>query len=372
MKPATWRRRDFAALAALAPLGVACGGGSSPSPTAVGSPTPAPTPTGPALGPSGWVALDASPLSPGESRHDDAVFLDRSNGFLINTRAEVHATTDGGATWQMRAKLAQDQFLRCVAFMSPTLGWAGNLNITAGSIRQNYSLFETVDGGSTWSNISDRIQGANLIGMCGMRVVDQNTIVGVGRWCGPALFLKSADRGRTWTARSLSPLATGIVDVSFFNPMQGIAIGGLGVGTSEAEQRASRAVILATQDGGETWSTRYVSSGIGQWCWKVQFVDEQVGYVTVEGVNPEGGVLKTTDGGASWRPLTVSAGLAFQAVGFISRERGWVGGFPSIYQTTDGGASWGRLGFGTRVNRMRVVSPDLVYGVGDRAYRWTA
>jgi photosystem II stability/assembly factor-like uncharacterized protein len=371
VKRAAWRRRDFAALAALAPFGVACGG-SIPQPTASPSPTPVPTPAGPALGPSGWIAQDSSLLSPGESRHDDLVFLDRSTGFLINTRAEVHATMDGGATWQMRAKLAQDQILRCAGFASPTLGWAGNINFTAGTARQNYSLFETTDGGSTWSNISDRIQGANLVGLCGMRVVDQNTIVGVGRWCGPALFLKSVDRGRTWTCRSLLPHATGIVDVFFFNPMQGFAIGGLGVGTSESDQRASRAVILATQDGGETWSARYTSAGLGQWCWKIHFVDDQVGYVTTEGPSPHGAVLKTTDGGATWTPMLVGAGIAFEGVGFVSRERGWVGSFPTMYQTADGGATWGRLGFGIRVNRMRVVAPDLVYAVGDRAYRWSA
>ena len=44
----------------------------------------------------------------------------------------------------------------------------------------------------------------------------------------------------------------------------------------------------------------------------------------------------------------------------------------SLFETTDGGTTWGRLGFGARVDRMRVVAPDLVYAVGDRAYRRTA
>ena len=62
----------------------------------------------------------------------------------------------------------------------------------------------------------------------------------------------------------------------------------------------------------------------------MQFVDEQVGYVTVEGVNPDGGVLKTTDGGASW------------------------GGSSSALAST----------------AFRLWRRTFAYGVGDRAYRW--
>jgi len=70
---------------------------------------------------------------------------------------------------------------------------------------------------------------------------------------------------------------------------------------------------------------------VGQWAWKIQFITDRIGYVTTEGPTPEGVVLKTTDGGATWKALS----------------------------------------FGTRVNRMRVLSESLVFASGDRVYRWT-
>src|SRR3546814_9295049 len=57
----------------------------------------------------------------------------------------------------------------------------------------------------------------------------------------------------SWTSRDLHGVASGLVDLHFFDERQGIAVGAVGGGSSAAEQAASRTVILSTQDGGETW-----------------------------------------------------------------------------------------------------------------------
>jgi photosystem II stability/assembly factor-like uncharacterized protein len=351
----------------------ACGSHGTPAPAATPTPsaTPGPAATPQVDGPEGWTLLANSPASPANARHDDLFFMDTANGWLINTRGEVYRTDDGGATWQSLAHFPDGIFPRCVGFASATLGWVGNLNITAGQIRPDSSLWETTDGGRTWSNISTRIGGDTVIGLCGMRVVSRSVAVAVGRWLGPAVFVKTTDGGRTWTSRSLAPLATGVVDLFFFNERDGFVVGGLGDGSTEAEQRASRAVVLATADGGETWQARYTSTAVGQRCWKIQFVTDRVGYVTTEGPTPEGVVLKTTDGGLTWRPMLVDPAVPFEGVAFVSPDRGWVGAFPTLYSTLDGGQTWRRLAFGTRVNRMRVLNESLIYASGDRVYRWT-
>jgi photosystem II stability/assembly factor-like uncharacterized protein len=262
-------------------------------------------------------------------------------------------------------------FLRCVGFASLEKGWAGNIYSISGTIVPDFALFETGDGGRSWTNISERISGPPVIGLCGMRVLDPRTVVAVGRWSGPPVFVKTTDGGRTWTSRSLAGLATGLIDLYFFNEQDGFAVGGLGVGPTEAEQRASRTVILSTSDGGETWQTRYASASVGQWAWKIDFPSDRVGYVTTEGPTPEGVALKTEDGGATWRPVMVSPGASFEGVGFVTPRQGWVASFPTLHATTDGGASWTALQFGTRINRMRVLNDRLVYASGDRVYRWT-
>jgi hypothetical protein len=71
------------------------GCGSSSVPPAAPTGTPAPLPSGPQQ-PGGWEVLAGSPTSPAQNRHEDLVFLDASNGWLVNARAEVWGTKDGG------------------------------------------------------------------------------------------------------------------------------------------------------------------------------------------------------------------------------------------------------------------------------------
>jgi photosystem II stability/assembly factor-like uncharacterized protein len=298
------------------------------------------------------------------------VFLDPDNGWLVNARGEVHATHDGGATWTHLANLPSGIFPRSVGFASSSKGWIGNLNVTAGDLVPNSALWETSDGGQTWTNISGRITGPNVVGLCGMRVLNPNFIVAVGRWNGPPLFVKSTDGGKSWTSRSMTAFVNGLVDVSFVNEHSGFAVGALADGTSQSAEDAAQAVILATSDGGETWQVRYTSGVTGNRCWKIQFASDQVGYVTTEGSHAQGVVLKTTDGGVSWTPMLVSQGQPLEAVAFVDPEHGWVASPDTIYSTTDGGATWKTLFFGTLLNRMRVVNDSLVFGCGDRVYRW--
>ena len=160
-------------------------------------------------------------------------------------------------------------------------------------------------------------------------------------------------------------------DLHFFDERHGLVVGSLDDGASDALAASARSVILETTDGGETWVTRYTSTERGQRCWKIAFPSPQVGYVTTEGRTAEGVVLKTTDGGQSWTKLHVQSGLSFEGVGFVTNDHGWIGQDDTLYETKDGGTTWGKLNFSKRVNRMRVLSPELVYAVGLQLYRWT-
>jgi photosystem II stability/assembly factor-like uncharacterized protein len=356
----------IAALGLVSAL-TACGGGSSPAPL----PTPS---SGPSLPPpsasDGWRAVESSPLSPANARHDDITFLDERTGWLVNTRGEVYGTTDGGERWDRLAQLPSGAFGRCVAFASARLGWIGNINLTNSPV-PDVALWETEDGGRTWSNASSRIAGAPVAGLCGMRVLDERIVVAVGRWSGPAVFVKTTDGGRRWTSRDLGALTGGLVDVAFLDERRGFAIGGLGDGPSDVQQRASRVVVLATEDGGDTWQTRYLGSRAGERGWKIQFADALTGYVSIEGASPEGVVLRTADGGRTWERRLVAAGLSFEGVGFVSPQRGWLGSGQGLFATQDGGASWQPLGVGRLVNRIRVLGPGRALAAGDRVYAWT-
>jgi len=342
-----------------------CGGGTAPAPG-----SPAPTPSG-TLAPAadGWRLQESSPASPANGRHDDLAFLDEQMGWLVNTRGEVYGTTDGGTRWDRLAQFPSDVFPRCVGFASASVGWLGNINLT-NSPKPDMALFETQDGGRTWSNISSRIAGAPVAGLCGMRVLSSSVAVAVGRWNGPAVFVKTVDGGRTWTSHSLDTLSGGLVDVTFLDDNNGFAVGGFGDGSSEAQQRASRVAVLATTDGGESWSARYLGDRPGERGWKIQFVDASTGHVSIEGTDPAGSILRTTDGGLTWQRWPVASGVSFEGIGFVSPERGWAGSGRTLYRTGDGGESWQALEFAAQVNRIRVVSPRRAFASGDRVYAW--
>jgi photosystem II stability/assembly factor-like uncharacterized protein len=203
-----------------------------------------------------------------------------------------------------------------------------------------------------------------------MRVLSPSGVVAVGRWNGPAVFVKTVDGGRTWTSRGLGDLTGGLVDVTFLDDRTGFAVGGYGDGSTDAQQRASRVVVLATTDGGESWSVRHLGDRAGERGWKAQFVDVTTGHVSIEGPTAAGSVLRTTDGGRTWERRMVASGVSLEGIGFVSPERGWAGSGRTLYGTRDGGSTWQALDFGVSVNRIRVVSAGRAFASGDRVYAW--
>lgn len=344
-------RRSLSAALLFAAL--ACNGGTT---------TPEPEP--PILAPpQGWSVPSAAPIA--AQRYDDVMFLDRRRGWVVSTAGQVFRTRDGGGTWTMTNN--SEVIFRSIAFVDESLGWAGNLNFTT-TPAPNRSLFESRDGGVTWNNISSRIAGPEPAGICSMFALSSRTVYAVGRWSGPAVFIRTRDGGQSWRSVGLEPLATGIVDLHFFDDMRGIAVGGDGVGRLPEQQMSSHTVILATDDGGDTWRVVYRSNTAGKWAWKISFPTRQIGYVSTQGPTQDGIVLKTTDGGQTWQELRVGDNLAFSGIGFVTSDRGWVASDALVYETRDGGLTWTNLNFGQSINRFRFFGDSVGFAVGKTIY----
>ena len=324
--------------------------------------------------PIAWNTLAGSPQSHG-SHFQDASFISPQEGWVIGAPGDVYHTADGGTSWDKRfetAPTASTSFFRSVAFVSGTKGWIGDLN-RFNNPEPLRSLWETLDGGRTWTNISSRITGAPLAGICGMWVIDATTVVGVGRWNGPAAFIRTQDAGATWQSLSLAPLLTGAVDVFFFNAQSGLIAGARGVGNSGAEQNASRAVILATSDGGATWSERHVVSRTGSWSWKISFPSTTVGYVAIQGPSSGALLLQTLDGGMTWREIEVTGAPAtgLWGAGFSTPLSGWIGAEGEVWETRDGGLTWTKApwALGQNINRFRMLSDGSAFAIGQKIHR---
>ena len=284
---------------------------------------------------------------------------------MVNFMGEIHRTTDGGETWD-RLHTVETFTEETVGFRS--VGFADNERGWIGSLTAGYYLWQTEDGGLTIRNITARLGSSDLQGICGLWAVNRDVVYGVGTYFGPARLVKSSNGGLSWKIKNMDLLARRLIDVFFFDENRGFVVGGSG------SDRDSRAVILATEDGGATWETRYTSQNPGEWGWKISFPTPEIGYVSVERF-PTGAarVLKTTDGGKTWSESVVSGSRPLQGIGFTTESTGWASGRGTTSTTTDGGLTWrsdSEVLDGV-VNRFRMFGDTLGYAVGERVYKYS-
>lgn len=298
-----------------------------------------------------WTLLDASPFD--GYRFEDGSFIDPTTGWIVSGAGEIWRTADSGATWDLLDTVPA--YLRSTVFLDDQHGFVGTLN-------QANVLYEMTDG-ATLTDITDRISGPSPSGVCGLWAVNESVIYGVGWYAGPAHFIKTTDGGQTWSSRSMSEYVGSLVDVYFWDEQRGIAVGGsAGAGSN------SRAVVLLTEDGGDTWAVQYTSSASGEWSWKITFPTPTTGYVSVEGNGFPAKVLKTTDAGLTWTELTIPGSSDLQGLGFITEDLGWSSGRGTTSVTTDGGQTWETLTLDGSINRFEFFGDTLGYAMGQRIY----
>jgi photosystem II stability/assembly factor-like uncharacterized protein len=298
-----------------------------------------------------WNVLPESPTS---ERFEDIYFTDAQTGWLVSKEGKMYHTTDGGLQWE-KIYDEPEFFFRSLEFLDDQTGFAGTLS---------RALLRTTDGGKTWTDIIDRIPH-DIRGVCGLSHVGQN-VYGVGVWYTPAFFIKSTDGGETWTYKDLSDLAGGLVDVHFFNKNVGVASGII---------ESEGGVILRTTDGGENWKLVHNTNRGLEYIWKLDFLNDKVGYGSVASyVGNTTIVVKTTDGGKTWTELEVDAattGLETQGLGFATEKLGWTAPKRNgMFETRDGGQTWTERDDLANVNRFFRLSEDLIYASGSYVYKY--
>lgn len=315
-----------------------------------------------------WETLSSAPFG---TRKNDVAFINNDLGWIVSGLGEAHRTTDGGQSWQLMFK--QDStFFRSVAFANADLGFIGNLGpdeYGGPTITDKNLIYRTTNGGFSWSPISN-ISGVTGKGICGMQAVNKDVIYAVGRVRGPSAFMASYDGGDSWISKDMSSFAAGLVDVYFFNPDTGFA-----VGLTNSDHSASRGIVLYTTDAGSSWTQKYTTSREGEWCWKINFPSRNVGYVSIQRNSGSPiNFIKTTDGGNTWFEKQFFAShYLVQGIGFANDTLGWIGGnsTQTTYQTTNGGDTWFPANFGSRINRFEFVNQLLGYAVGQTVYKYT-
>jgi len=231
--------------------------------------------------------------------------------------------------------------LKCLEFVTSTLGFAGGSSGT---------ILKTTDGGATWEVVRsggtldiraiDFWDASN-----GRAVAFDGTVLGTSNG-GDTWITVNSDLGSPWFVEQ-------VFDASFPSATAGHAVGW---DTFDFERRP--ALAFETQDAGSTWpwslvfegATHYVSEtnpedAEGRF-YGVDFVDASRGWAVGvdEWVSPKEAIIYDYDenrGGTKWAAQPVSGNLALLDVAFSSTTVGTaVGESGFIVRTTNGGSTW--------------------------------
>ena len=228
------------------------------------------------------------------------------------------------------------------------------------------------------------------VAVCGLSVVSELVVYasGTNRPNEVPAMMKTTDGGATWSAWDMTAHASILVDTYFTDALHGWVVGGKATEGTPTTRDKVKPVILETTDGGGFWINRLAGQEaqfpFGEWGWKIFFVNDQVGFVSLENFTA-GAIAKTTDGGRTWsrRGGQRRPGQRKPRRGrFIDERRGWVGGWGSSdfskgysSATLDGGATWTAANeIGEFINRFRFFGNpvSLGYASGDTVYKYSS
>lgn len=194
----------------------------------------------------------------------------------------------------------------------------------------------------------------------GVAARDATRLVAVGGRAetDPGVVLTSADAGRSWSVAT-HPAPARLYDVAFTDGLSCVAVG-------------LASTIVRSTDGGATWSL--VHSAADGWLASVAFADTQRGFA----VGHDDGaalVLATTDGGVTWTRDTAASGLAgaatLRGACFADARRGlFVGTEGVVLATDDGGATFVLHDLGDDYLRVVAFDGDEFHVYGDAGAAW--
>lgn len=312
-----------------------------------------------------WRILPNSP--PEVSRYEDCYFLNANTGWVVHINGIIYKTTNAGNYWI--TQFYDNQYhIRSIGFFDSLNGLAGLYDIPNGATNP---ILRTTNGGTNWSLVTN-VPAPIPAGICGISIVNNLVMYGVGKIDGPGSVIKTTNGGNTWQSFNMTGIASRLVDCYFFSPDSGFVVGGNGPTATSTE------IILFTSNGGTNWITRHTSTltGYNQACWKFSAIDRINFNVSLNQANDSLSFLKSTDGGVTWVRLPFSNGVTYftQGIGFLNSMKGWLGGDftnPITYETTNGGLTWSENSFLRTVNRFHFINDTLAYAVGRFVYKYS-
>ena len=267
-------------------------------------------------------------------------FVNAQTGWVVGADGTIMATTNGGQSWlqqMLPATVNPNLNLNDVFFIDPNQGWI---------VGDEGQILNTMDGGDTWT-LQQQVSGVSPSLFRVFFVQDaQNQLQGwtVGKISGFAGFIgiiltTILNGGEQIWEQQVLPSSEGsisfVADVFFLNNNQGWALELLE--QPEADRRDT--LILATVDGGHTWTVQFSEDDIG-WLGFVFIRDPNNEQVRGWAVGFDGTIRTTSNGGVTWEPQTSDVSADLWSLTFVTPNQGWVvGSNGTILVTSNGGTT---------------------------------
>ena len=248
-------------------------------------------------------------------------FIDAQHGWLLAEAgkfmfgpgpvdAYLYVTSDGGLHWRRvshrsgsgtkpTSAAACEAQLGSVVFASQTTGWSQL------PYQCDTTLLVTHDGGVTWT--AQRLphpKDASCPCSAGLPTFfgEKRGIVSVFGNAGQQSLLATSDGGGTWSYRALPPTGYSLM-IDFIDANTGWDIV-TPPGWSKGLSGAPKDWLYQTVDGGQTWTFVQANLPLGYPILGLWFVDANNGFAVQQNVALTGSeLLRTTDGGHTWKVI---------------------------------------------------------------------
>jgi photosystem II stability/assembly factor-like uncharacterized protein len=240
----------------------------------------------------------------------------------------IYTSTDGGATWTWKQKLASPY-----TYMVTELRW----------LQLAPDVEESVNGGQAFSpyttdlKVSPPLQAqfvpGGYVGYVAAGVTVWRTDDGGAHWVviTPGFARPSPSPSSSPTA---SPTPVPLPSYAYLSAPSTNVVWVLVAGS----------LLFVSTDEGDTWQERTLPQGGGL---QISFVDATNGWLSTCTQSGTTALWRTTDGAKSWRLIASppSSGRCLLGLSFVDSTHGFIGASfdndpPKIYRTADAGATW--------------------------------